>query len=448
MSILLRIALLASLPALLAAQTPTTLDGWVEQGLRDNLGRRSALLAVSVADAARAEATGRWLPTATVNARYSRLGGNVVNLGRLINPAFGALNGLLGQPAFPTNVDLRLPLAQETTVRLQQVLFAPAISAGVSAATAQRALRQAEADGQARELAAQVRTGYLDWARATQAVAIWTSALGVLDEQLRVTERLVATGLATPDAALRVRAERSAVAQSRDEAARLEEAARQAFNVLVDRPLDAPLALLPDDALGLGTLPDAAPAQERAGRARAELRQLDAAGAATDAQARAARSAFLPTVAASLDYGWQGNAYDFQPGRDFSIGSIVLSWSLFNGGQDQRRVEAARLESERYRALRRQAERQVSLEVAVTHAAARVADGARRTAQDRVDAAQKAWDLVRLRRETGAATLLEALDARHALTQAQLNRLVTTYDYYQRCAQFERAAALYPRTQP
>ncbi|MFN9577950.1 MAG: TolC family protein [Gemmatimonadota bacterium] len=190
----------------LTAQSAGTLDDLVQVALRDNPVQRQVRFAVEAADAGRREALGRWLPSATINARYSEVSGNVVNLGQLINPAFSALNGLLGTPSFPTNIDLRLPLAQETALRLQQTLFAPAIGAGAAAATAVRGVRRAEADLQSRTLAAQVRIGWLQWAKALKAVTIYESALTVLDEQARVTQRLVAEGLATPDAALRVKA--------------------------------------------------------------------------------------------------------------------------------------------------------------------------------------------------------------------------------------------------
>jgi hypothetical protein len=41
------------------------------------------------------EARGLHLPSATFNPRYTELAGNTINLGTLINPAFGALNELL-----------------------------------------------------------------------------------------------------------------------------------------------------------------------------------------------------------------------------------------------------------------------------------------------------------------------------------------------------------------
>ena len=54
------------------------------------------------------QARGLFLPTATVDARYSETHG-VMNVGDLVNPAYAALNQLTGSNAFPTNIDARLP---------------------------------------------------------------------------------------------------------------------------------------------------------------------------------------------------------------------------------------------------------------------------------------------------------------------------------------------------
>ena len=75
----------------------------------------------------------------------------------------------------------------------------------------------ASRDVQARQLTADIKAGYLTVAKARQLVALYDSTLPLLDEQLRVSERLVQAGKATPDMILRARAERSEVQQRRDE---------------------------------------------------------------------------------------------------------------------------------------------------------------------------------------------------------------------------------------
>ena len=446
-----RIGLLVAIIASnLPAQAPASrspLDALVSEGLAGNPLLKSRDLATSRDDAALVEARGRFLPTLTVNARASALTGTP-NLGALISPAYAALNQLLGQQAFPTDINLTLPQRQEATLRLAQPLFEPRLLEGYRIARSRRDAGMAERDAQRRQLAADIQTAYLQYARASRASEVFEATVPLLEEALRVSERLLAVGRVTPDNVLRARAERSAVVQQRDAAVQLAQAARQQLNYLSGRPLDAPLSLFADSLLGFdarfGSRSALSDAQARAERVREELVQLDRSIDATQAQRRLARAAFLPSLNLALDYGFQGNTLRVGRNTDFSVASLVLSWNLFNGGQDRARMQQSALDGAQLQARRDDVVRSIALQVRVAHDAAVVARTAIGTATDRLGAATRTFELVQRRHGEGLASQLELLDARTSLTTAQLNRLLTTYDFYQRVVDFERAAALSP----
>ncbi len=429
------------------AITRSPLDVLVAEGLAGNPLLRARNLAVTREDAAVAEAKGRFLPSVTANARASALSG-APNLGALINPAYAALNQLLGRNDFPTNLNLTLPQRQEATVRLAQPLFEPRVLEGYRIARSLRAASAADRDAQRRQLAADIQTAYLQYARASRAADLFDATVPLLDEALRVSERLLGVGKVTPDNVLRARAEQSAVVQQRDAARQLTGAARQQLNYLTGRPIDAPLALFADSLLGFdmrfAARRDLIAAQSQAQESREELTQLDRSTDAVQAQRRLARAAFLPSVSVALDYGFQGNTLRVGRDTDFSVASLVLSWNLFSGGQDRARVQQAALDAAQLSARRDDAARSIALQVRVAHDAADVARTAITTATDRLGSATRTFELVQRRFGEGLASQLELLDARTALTNAQLNRLITTYDFYQRVVEFERAAALSP----
>lgn len=436
----------APLAAQYARRSP--LDGLVIEGLESNPGLRAQSLSVERESAAIAEAKGRFLPSITANARASTLYGATPNLGALINPAYAALNQLLGQNTFPTNINLTLPQKQEATLRLAQPLFEPRVLEGLRIARARRDAGAAERDASRRQLASDIQTAYLQYARATRAAALYDRTVPLLDEALRVSERLLSAGKVTPDNVLRARAEQSTVVQQRDAAHQLANAARQQLNYLAGREIDAPLALFADSLLGFDTRFAARDnldaAAEGSQRAREELVQLDRSVDAVQGQYRIARAAFLPSVSLAVDYGFQGNTIRVRRSTDFAVASLVVSWNLFNGGQDRARLQQATLDGAQLRARRDDAARSIALQVRVAHGAAVVARTAIQMAYDRQDAATRSFDLVQRRYGEGLATQLELLDARTSLTTAQLNRLITTYDFYQRVVDFERAAALSP----
>ncbi len=436
---------LAALAMPAAAQEKNPLAEYVELGLKQNLGLRQQELTVRQSAAAVREARGWFLPSATINARHTDVRGQVVNLGELINPAFAALNQILGQQQFPTDIDLRLPLKQETSVRLAQPIFQPQIIAGYRAATASRDAQAATRDAAARALAAEIRSAYVQHAKARRLAELRAATRTLIDEQVRVVSRLVEAGRATPDALSRVRAEQSEAAQREAEAAQLVTATSQSFNMIVGRGLTEAIVMMPDSALVLGALPTLEEAIASGTAGREELRALDSGRRAADAQKRAAQSAFLPTVAVALDYGIQGNEYRFNRDADFTTVSVLASWNLFNGGRDAARVQQARLESERYTLQGEDARRGVELQVRLAWQAAAVAQAAIGTAADQRTAAARTHELVRRRAEEGLASPLELSEARTQLTAAELNAMFTTYDYYLRRVELDRAAALFPR---
>ena len=398
--------------------------------------------------AALREARGLFLPTATLNARHTDVRGRVIDFGEFINPVYSTLNQLTGTSSFPTDVQLRLPLRQETSVRLAQPVFQLAMIAGYRAAGAVRDAQEATRDSRVHAVAAEIRSAYLQHAKARRLAELRGSTRLLLEEQVRVISRLIEAGRATPDALSRARAELSDVIQREAEARQLVEASAQSFNMLLGRSLMDTVVVEAESALAFGVTPSLDDAIASGTGRRAELRALGAAERAALAQRRAAQSNYLPNLAVALDYGVQGNDYRFSRDVDFTTVSVVASWNLFNGGRDAARAEQAGLEARRLALQGEDAKRGVELQVRLAWQAAEVARAGIATAEDQRVAAARTHELVRRRAEEGLATPLELSQARTQLTAAELNAVFTSYDYYLRRVELDRAAALYPRAAP
>jgi outer membrane protein TolC len=421
------------------------LDGYIREALRSNLALAQDQLDEDRADVAVREARALRLPSVSFSSRRTRVDGGL-DLGDLINPAYRTLNQLTGSNAFPTNLGLTLPFAQETRVRVAQPVYQPAIGAGIRAASAARDARSAAVRAVERRLAAEVQTSYWGVASTQRVVELYRATLPLVEENVRVNERLLANGTVTPEAVLRARAERSEVVQQLADAENQHASATRAFNLLVNRPFEAPVELPTDSTLAstaqvLGSL-TLDELVRHALAARDELRQADYAIAAATSQEKVATAAFLPTVAVALDYGVQGNTYQFDRDHDALAASVVVEWNLFNGGRDEARRQEAAISANRARVARREAERRIELDVRQTYDALEVARSAIGTAQDRVAAARRSFELVTRRHAEGMASQLEFIDARTAYTRAELNLILTRQSYAVRAAELERAAAL------
>jgi outer membrane protein TolC len=435
------VALLASAPAALQAQRPDPLGHLVAEALRSNLGLEGERLAERRATAQVREARGLFFPSVELDSRYSHFD-DVTNLGDLVNPAYAALNQLMGTNRFPTNIDVTLPQRHESRLRLSQPLFNEGIRANYALARARQDGQRMELAAAARRLAADVQIGYLQEASARRVAEIYDATLVLVQENQRVAERLLDAGRATPEAVYRARAERADVEQQLAEARERHLAAARALNRILRRPLDAAVDVIPDSAFDLPVdiTADSAVAHALAGRE--ELRQGAAGERTALAGRRVATAAFLPSVAVAVDYGFQGRDLAFRSEDDYWAASLVVSWNLFNGGRDAARRAAAGYEVDRARIERRDLADRIELEVRTAHEAAAVAHGAVATADARLEAARRTFTLVRRRFEEGVASPIEFVDARTVYTSAELNRVVTAYRYVMRWVDLERAAAL------
>lgn len=426
-------------PAAVRAQA-TPLDSIARLAIARNLGVRQARETERQSGFAVRQARGLFLPSVGVEARYSELSG-AIDIGDAINPAYAALNQLIGRDEFPTDIHQTLPFKQETKLRSTLPLFNGAIIANLSAARAIRDLRGAERAAATRRLDADARLAYLNYARAARAVEVWEAALPVLVENERVADRLLSAGTLTGDAVHRARAAKADGDQQHAEAKRLRNAALGALNLLLDREADVPVPMLSDSLLPDPTpltLEDALSASQR----REERTQALAGTAATRAQGRAANSAFLPTVALAVDYGVQGADYRFNARHDAAIASLVLSWNVFNGGQDAMRREQA-ASAQRSTSLRAaEVDRMIALDVRTAFDAVDVARQGLAAATARVEAARRAFQLVDRRFGEGLAAHLEWSDARSQLTAAELNVVLSRYTLAARAVDLQRAAAL------
>jgi outer membrane protein TolC len=442
-SLLAAATLLCALPATAQSSLPALLDGLVDDAWHRNVGAARQDVAMARARAAVREADGRRLPTVGVNARYSEYTG-VLDVGEFINPAYRALNQLLGSTQFPTDVRATLPFRQETRVELAVPLFDAHVGAGRASARAGVTLASAERDAARRQLAHDIQQAWLGYATASQLVDVLEATRAVLDEQLRVSERLVASGSLAPDAVLRARADRSELEQQLAEAAGRRDAAQRSVNLLRNADEEAPVPMVDHvtmpalDSLGVEPLLAHALAH------REELVQADGGVALASAQERLAGAATRPSVALAGSYGVQGEQYRWDPSRNVGLVSVVFAWPLLNGTQDAPRREQARaLRSE---ATLRRAEIEAVIRVELRNAfdGVQVARAAHVTADDRSREAERAFSFFRRRYAEGLVPPVEFLSARTSATAASLNAVVARFALASRLVALERVAALRP----
>jgi OMF family outer membrane factor len=117
----------------------------------------------------------------------------------------------------------------------------------------------------------------------------------------------------------------------------------------------------------------------------------------------------------------------------------VLSWKLFDGGASRADAARSRLVARDLRLKRDVALQRVQLEVQQAVDRLRTAHDSLATARAREDAAAAAFRIATRKRDEGAISQVEFLDARNTLTAAQLNLNLTRFELAARRAELDHA---------
>ncbi len=174
---------------------------------------------------------------------------------------------------------------------------------------------------------------------------------------------------------------------------------------------------------------------------RPEVKRLDAIRRAREAGVDSAISDYRPSL--DLVAGYQARKSSFSNRVDDSLHGWVAGvegrWAIFDGNATRGRVRQARSQLEQARLAA--AEQRLDIEVEVRRAlsslqeATELAEAAVRV----VEQAEEALRLADARYAAGAATQLDVLEARVALTQARDNQLEANYSYLVAVATLRKA---------
>lgn len=430
----------------------TVVSNYVAEGLRGNLALQSQALEVDKATEALAEARARFFPQLSLEARYTRADGGReidVPLGTVLNPVYSTLNEMLvaqGQQArFPQIANTTIPFLrreeQDTRVVLRQPLYAPAIPAAVRA---QRALLDASNFNRmalARALRRDITIAYVDWLKARGSVEIVAASEALLRENLRVNESLLSNGKITEDRVLRAKAELLDVEQQKREAQNLAKQSQSYCNFLLNRPLRTPLDPTEPPADNLGAATAIEQLWSTALDRRPEIAQVEELRRASEEQIRIARQQKWPTLSLGVDVGTQGEDYGFGDGYNFGTASLIFTWRIFDGGADAARVHQARATGKQLVLRQEEVAQQIRLEVQQAYDRLTTARDSLATAAARADAARAAFRIASRKRDEGAISQLEFIDARSTLTSAELNHNLTRFNVLARRAELEYASS-------
>ncbi|MCB9265074.1 MAG: TolC family protein [Lewinellaceae bacterium] len=445
--------------SVLAGAQESPLKGYIHTALESNIALQRQGLSYEKSLAALDEAKAMFFPRLSIQARYSVARGGrsfSIPIGDLMNPVYQNLNQInsLAQatyPDYPTvpeypmirneEVNFLRETEQETVLRLQMPVFNQAILQNQRIRHNLSEAEKVSVDVYRRELVKEVKVAYFNYAQAQEGVSILENALALVQENLRTSESLHRNHKVTLDVVYSAQAEVEGVEQQLAEAVKNEKAAKAYFNFLLNRNYDEEVTLMPADAFSRPAI-SLEEARSLALRQREEFQQLNYFLAAQDRQVQLNKGNYLPQVNLQADYGIQGTRYEINDDADFFMGSVVMSWTLFDRTTGAK-VQQARIEKMETESRKAELQQQVGLQVVNAFYDLEAAHQRILKAAAEVDAARQAFRLMNKRYVQGQANLVEFTNARTQLTTAEQNSSIARYDYQAKAAEFERATATY-----
>jgi len=206
------------------------LGNYVREGLAGNLVLKQEGLSLEKSLQALKEARGMFLPSVSIEARYSRAGGGrdiEFPVGDLINPIHSTLNQLLagmGQPpVFPADLQNEvIPFLRETEhetkLRVVQPVFQPALYYNYRIQTRVRNLQAAKLNAFKRQLVLDIKKAYFDYLKTLKVKELLDGTRLLLEENLRVSRSLFENHKRTEEVVFRSKAELSSLEQQIAEA--------------------------------------------------------------------------------------------------------------------------------------------------------------------------------------------------------------------------------------
>ncbi len=428
------------------------LENYIDEGLQNNLALKQREFSFERSISALDEARGLFMPSIEVNARYSRAGGGrtfEIPVGDLVNPIYSGLNQVIGSNVYPTNLpneEIKFLREKEhdTKLRLIQPIFQPKILFNYKIKDNLKDIQKAERDIYARELVAEIKAAYFNYLKTVKVVELFEKTEELLKENLRVSESLYKNHKSTVDVVYRAQAELSEIKQQLADAENNEKLAKAYFNFLLNKDLESEIKIDASVMFSQSNEVDFDESISLAVSNREELKQLESAIDASDNNISLSKSNYLPGVSLAVDYGFQGEEYKFSSDDDYWMASVVLNWNLFNGFQDKAKVEQAEWSKKENEAKLNEVLKQIKLQVRTAYYNLDVAQKTITTANDRLTTSEKSFEIVSKKYKEGMVAQIEFLDARTSLTQAEINKIVTEYDYLVKKAEFEKVTAAYP----
>ena len=441
--------LLLSIPLYGLAQT-NTLEDYVAYGLEHNLTLKQNTLSLEQAEYGLKIAKGMFFPEASIQTRYSLAqGGRVIDLplGDLMNPVYSTLNQMLeqqGQPGtFPMlenqQIDFLRGQEYDASISVVQPVYSRALIINKKIAAEQLKLTQNGLSQFKRELTFYIKEAYFNYLKTVQMAELVKRTTELVKENHRITQKLFENDMVANDAVLRAKSDVSQVLYLETNIFKNKEIAKSYFNFLLNRSLSDTIYVA--DYRKPSSQVSELEFTGNALKLREELSIIESQMTVYDHIADLNTSSNVPQIALAFNGGIQGEDFNSFGNSDYLVGSLVMNWTLFKGNTNKNKKQQAFLEKLKFKHQHEEAKKSIMLEVKSDFLRVKEQMHNLELAQNRESEAIEVYRIVYKRYKQGEASLIELLDARNNMVEAEAGRINTEYNLLISLAKLEKSSS-------
>lgn len=423
------------------------LDRYVKAGLDSNLLLKQKTFDVTQAQLDLQRAKTLFLPQVDFNSQYTlATGGRTqeVPIGDLLNNAYTTLNQLTSSNKFPQVQNQSIKFLpnnfHDTKIAVAMPLYSPEIKYNRDIKAEMINGTQAEITIYKRDLVKSIQQAYYQYLQAAKASDIYTNALTVVAENLRVSEKLVKNNVATRDVVYKSQAQVSGVQTSLVEAQQNKKNAAAYFNFLLNKPFESAIEI---DSTIFTSLDNNITLTDASGN-REELSQIRSGEKALQTNLKLNQSFGLPRLSAFYNVGFQGFGFNVFDKQFYQLGGLQLTWNIFKGNDNKLKVKQTQVTIDQLHTQYDDVQKQLQLQTTTAYNAYVAAIEALKSAHDEVVSTKEAYRLTDKKYREGQALQIELIDARTQMTNAEIKYSLAQLNALNKTAEMQRANASYP----
>lgn len=359
-------------------------------------------------------------------------------LGDLLNPVYSALNDITGTQNFPPVANQEFNFLPnnfyDARFRITQPVLQPDIKYNKLIKKEEVTMAGLQTDETVRDLTQQVKTAYLQWMRAGEAIYIMDQGLALLTENKRITESMIKNGQAIPSAAMRIQSDIEHLTALREKSISNQVNAAAHFNFLLNKPSGS--EIISDTFDGV---PAISVQYDLSGRE--ELKQIQTGKKIQELALQLEEKQHAPTLGLQLDLGSQAFAADW---GGYVLGGVQLEIPIWDNKKSQLKQKEWKAELEATEANFEWTKNAFDLQIESEIENLRSDIALYNSFTDLLNTNERFYQETVRRYKEGLSNYIELLDARSEVTKTQLEQNLAKYQSWIRQVNIERMAASTP----